>query len=194
VKTFPEFYRYQMLMHTGMTKYQTNRHIWDVELSKAVSMRKVFNLNALLIEYIAHLYQLGIALEALYMVSTVATKISILLFYRRLIPGTVSKGFRWAVYVAMTSIMLYFFAFVILLFTRYQPTYADWMIGDPYWWAEHKDEVRGANEGIILASSAVISAVQDFLVCGMPMVVFWKMTIPKRERIALGAIFAVGIL
>jgi hypothetical protein len=134
------------------------------------------------------------ALETLYMVSTVATKISILLFYRRLIPETVSRNFRWAVYVAMTSIMLYFFAFVILIFTRYHPIQADWMLGNPFWWAAHKDEVHGLNEGAIIASSAVISAAQDFVVCGMPMVVFWKMTIPKRERIALGAIFAAGIL
>lgn len=130
----------------------------------------------------------------LYMVSTVTTKISILLFYRRLIPETVSRGFRWSVYFVMTTIVLYFLAYVILLFTRYNPIYADWMTGDPFWWAAHKDEVRSINEGVIVASSAVISAVQDFVVCAMPMAVFWKMSIPKRERIALGAIFAVGIL
>jgi hypothetical protein len=172
-----------------------NRHIWDVELSKAVSIRKVLlSFQTAPSEHSSYPYQLGMALETLYMFSTVATKISILLFYRRLIPETVSRGFRWSVYIAMSFIILYFLAFVILLFTRYHPIYADWMLGDPFWWAQHKDEVRGVNEGVIIASSAIISAVQDFIVCGMPMVVFWNMTIPKRQRIALGAIFAVGIL
>jgi hypothetical protein len=134
------------------------------------------------------------ALEFLYMVSTVTTKISILLFYRRLVPETVSRGFRWSVYGAISFVLAYFVTWEILLFTRYRPLYADWMLGNPFWWAEHKDEVHYINEGVVIASSAIVSAVQDFIVCGMPMMVFWKMTIPRRQRIALGAIFAVGFL
>jgi hypothetical protein len=177
-----------------MTNYQINRHIWDIDLSMAVSVRKVLLPSAILTEHPAYLFQLGMALETLYMFSTVATKLSILLFYRRLIPETVSRNFRWAVYAAMSSIMMYFIAYVVLLFTRTRPFVADSTMGDPFWWAQHKDQVHELNEGIIIASSAVISAVQDFIVCGMPMIVFWKMSIPTRERIALGAIFAVGIL
>lgn len=138
--------------------------------------------------------QIAMALEILYMVSTVTTKISILLFYRRLVPDTVSRGFRWAVYATIAFVVAYFVTFFLLTLLRYQPIYADWMLGDPFWWAAHKDEVHHIDEGIMIATSAIISAVQDFLVCGMPMVVFWKMDIPKRQRLALGALFAVGFL
>jgi hypothetical protein len=145
-------------------------------------------------DYPTNLNQVSTALEALYMVSTVATKISILLFYRRLVPEAVSRGFRWSVYGIIFFVMAYFVTWEVILFTRYKPLYADWMLGDPFWWAQHKDEVKSLDEGVIIASSAIVSAVQDFIVCGMPMMVFWKMTIPKRQRIALGAIFAVGFL
>jgi hypothetical protein len=130
----------------------------------------------------------------MYLVSSVTTKISILLFYRRLVPETVSRGFRWAVYAAIASVVAYFITFVVLNFTEYQPVYAYWMLGDPFWWAQHENEVHHANEGVGVAVSAIISAIQDFIACGMPMAVFWKLSIPKRQRIALGAIFAVGFL
>jgi hypothetical protein len=38
-----------------MTKLQTNRHIWDVELKNSVAMRKVLLSYALLAEYSAYL-------------------------------------------------------------------------------------------------------------------------------------------
>jgi hypothetical protein len=135
------------------------------------------------------------ALELLYMFSTVATKISILLFYRRLIPETVSQKFRWAVYAAISSILIYWIIFIVLIFTRTHPLYADWMLGDPFWEAEHPGVIDyQLSEGAILTASAIISSIQDFMVCFMPMTIFWNMTIPKRQRIALGAIFAVGFL
>jgi len=45
----------------------------------------------------------------------------------------------------------------------------------------------------LLAASA-FSIVQDFIACGMPTLLFWKLQLPQKQKIALGAIFGVGFL
>jgi hypothetical protein len=45
----------------------------------------------------------------------------------------------------------------------------------------------------VLAASA-ISIIQDFLACGLPIILFWKLKLPRRQKVALAAIFSVGLL
>ena len=45
-----------------------------------------------------------------------------------------------------------------------------------------------------LFAASVVSTVQDFLVAGMPTLLFWRMKIPFRQKVALGAVFAVGFV
>jgi hypothetical protein len=60
--------------------------------------------------------QIVMAIEALYMVSTGLTKISILFFYRRLVAGSVSTGFLWLVYISMFSVVAYNVTFLFTIF------------------------------------------------------------------------------
>jgi len=131
-------------------------------------------------------------LEALYVVSTATTKISILLFYRRLAAGSVSNGFIYSVYAAIAFVVAYFIVFIVNLFIGCRPIYAFWMQVDPYWNAENDRKYKCFNEANNIIAAAVVSVIQDFIACGMPMVLFWKLRIPKRQKIALGAIFGVG--
>jgi hypothetical protein len=130
------------------------------------------------------------ALEALYLTSTATTKISILLFYRRLSSGTVSNGFLYSVYAAIAFVAVYYFIFMINLFVGCQPIEAFWLQANPSWQGKYEC----INEAANLIAAAVISVIQDFLACGMPMVLFWKLRIPFRQKIALAAIFGVGFL
>jgi hypothetical protein len=128
------------------------------------------------------------------MVSTATTKISILLFYRRLAAGSVSRAFMWAVYGSIAFVAVYFAIFFFMLFGVCRPLSTYWMQADYLWYAENEGKFDCLNEASILVASAVISAVQDFIACGLTMILFWKLRIPRRQKIALGAIFAIGIL
>lgn len=133
-------------------------------------------------------------METLYMASTCTTKISILLFYRRLASGSVSRGFQWALYLAMASVVVYFVIFQTLMFVSCRPLFSYWKLADYIWLSNNKDNFQCLDEGILLVISAIVSAVQDFIACGLPMILFWKLRIPIRQKIALGGIFALGIL
>jgi hypothetical protein len=130
------------------------------------------------------------ALEALYLTSTATTKISILLFYRRLTAGTVSNSFLYLVYAAIAFVALYYVIFTINLFIGCRPMYAFWMQVDPFWGGKYKCFDEASN----LIAASVISVVQDFIACGMPSILFWKLRIPLNQKIALAAIFGVGFL
>jgi hypothetical protein len=66
----------------------------------------------------------------LYLVSTATTKISILLFYRRLASGTISKAFQWAVYASIAFVAIYWVVFTLNLFLGCRPFRAFWMEAD----------------------------------------------------------------
>jgi hypothetical protein len=151
------------------------------------------------------------ALEMLYLVSTACTKMlvnilpqrrmvakrrrrSILLFYRRLASGTISKGFLWSVYAAIAFVATYFAVFTINLFVGCRPFRAFWMEADMVWSARNAGKFHCFNEGANIIGAAVISVIQDFIACGMPSVLFWKTRLPQRQKIALGILFGVGFL
>ncbi|RDI76913.1 hypothetical protein Vi05172_g13138 [Venturia inaequalis] len=127
-------------------------------------------------------------LEALYLTSTATTKISILFFYRRLSTGALSNGFIYSVYAAVAFVAVYYVIFMINLFAGCQPIEAFWLQANPFSSMKYHCFDEGAN----LIAAGVISVVQDFLACGMPMILFWKLQIPLKQKFALGAILGVG--
>ena len=128
------------------------------------------------------------------MVSTSTTKISILLFYRRLTSDTISMGFLRCVHAAIAFVVLYFVVFIIILMVNCRPFHAYWQQVDPHWSIINEGKYRCIDEEKDLVAAAVVSVIQDFIACGMPSVLFWKLTMPKRQKIALAAIFGVGFL
>ncbi|TLD37770.1 hypothetical protein E2P81_ATG03445 [Venturia nashicola] len=151
--------------------YGFDRHVWDSPIAVLINSRKI-----------------TMALEALYLTSTATTKISILLFYRRLSAGTVSNGFIYSVYAAIAFVVVYYFIFMINLFIGCHPVEAFWLQANPFSSMKYQCLDEAAN----LIAAGVISVVQDLLACGMPMVLFWKLQIPVRQKFALGAIFGIG--
>jgi hypothetical protein len=128
------------------------------------------------------------------MTSTATTKISILLFYRRLTSNTMSSGFLRCVYAAIIFVVLYYVVFSIVLYTACRPFYSFWQQVDPAWNIRNEGKYHCINEEKDLVAAAIVSVIQDFIACGMPSVLLWKLTMPRRQKIALGAIFGVGFL
>jgi hypothetical protein len=110
------------------------------------------------------------------------------------VSGTISTPFLYSIYVAIAFVVAYFGIFIFLSFEVCRPLSTYWKQADWFWYAQNEHSFVCMDEAIILVSSAIISAVQDFIACGLPMILFWKLQIPLRQKFALGSIFAVGFL
>lgn len=138
--------------------------------------------------------QITMALEATYLTSTACTKISILLFYRRLGVGTVTNRFLYSVYAAIAFVLAYYITFTVNLFVGCRPINAFWNQADLVWLAENDGKYSCFDEATNMIAAAVISVLQDFIACFMPTILFWKLRIRRQQKFALCAIFGVGFL
>jgi hypothetical protein len=136
------------------------------------------------------------SIEAFYVLSTSLTKISILLFYRRMASGSISPFFHWAVRIAMASVVLYAITFEMTLFLGCHPIDSFWNQVDLIWGTTHIEGVdyHCFSEPANALAASGISIVQDFMACGLPVVLFWKLNLPFRQKAALAAVFGVGFL
>ncbi|OMP88065.1 hypothetical protein BK809_0002822 [Diplodia seriata] len=72
------------------------------------------------------------------------------------------------------------------------PTAAYWFKASPAWRMTH--EYHCINEGAKMISAGVISAVQDFVACVLPMALFWDLRISRQAKFALGFVFSLGLI
>lgn len=150
-----------------------DRHLWDNMLATSLKGRKIV-----------------MAIEALYVISTGLTKVSILLFYRRLVSGTFSRVFVWTVRATIFSVFAYMLTFELTLIFGCRPIHAYWDQVNPIW--RGLNEYKCLNEVATLYSANITSIVQDFLTFLMPLLLFWKLQLPVRQKVILGGIFSIG--
>ena len=120
-------------------------------------------------------------------------QISILLFYRRL-TSHVSTPFLWSVYFTIFTVAAFWLSCIIGVFAGCRPFHAYWMQVDPFWLASNQGKYSCIDEAAFILAAAVISMVQDFMVCLLPMVLFLRLNINLRQKLALVVIFGVGIV
>lgn len=139
-------------------------------------------------------------IEVFYMWSTCMTKISILLFYRRLAIGKISRRFLYTIYAAIAFVIAYFITFHLTLFLHCRPFRSYWKQADIRWYFKHngsatkKADFVCSSESADLIANAITSILQDFIAVGIPMFLFWKLRVSWKQRIALAVVFGVGIL
>ncbi|KIW06153.1 uncharacterized protein PV09_03315 [Verruconis gallopava] len=158
----------------ALSKYGWNRHAWDIPLDMLYSARKV-----------------GFCVQIFYLLSTVATKISILLFYRRL-TSRVSTAYLWVIYGSIAFVASFAMAGVITMFVGCRPLSAYWLQVNPLWFSANQGKFFCYNEGVYIVIAASISMVTDFVVCVLPLCLFLKIQIHWKQKLALTAIFGVG--
>jgi hypothetical protein len=136
------------------------------------------------------------SIEAVYLVQTCFTKVSILLFYRRMSGTAVSPVFRWLTRLSIAFVILGTVAFEIALFLSCRPLTSFWNQVNIYWVLAHQEGVDYTcyNEGAENMAATVVSLLQDLIACFMPIVLFWSLQLPKRQKVALASIFFVGFL
>jgi hypothetical protein len=156
--------------------YRFNRHVWDVEVQYFPKQRKFV-----------------MAIYCLYTLASGLIKLSVLLFYRRLSTRVVSPVSRWVMRIMVFIIAGYTITFLIIPIVTCRPISAFW------------DQVNFSkrlrpggynysciNEGADVVGNGIVSTVQDFIVASLPTILCRKLQIPRRQKIALYAIFAIS--
>ena len=154
-------------------RYGADRHVWDVPFDE--------------FEKTALMAWLG---ELAFIVSTSCTKVSVLLFYRRLVKGTFSKRWKWATIAAIIFTIIYCLAFNLALVFNCRPTEAYWKAFSMTYTADY----HCANTKPLNPVSGVLSVVSDFYSVILPMGMLRHFDIDRRKKIALNAVFSLGLL
>jgi hypothetical protein len=167
-----------VLVIGALRSWGFNVHVWDVG-NKAVLSRR-----------------LVIAIETIFLYSTGFTKISILLFYRRLSKNSLSTGFHWAVKTAIFFVALHIVTFTFTRFLLCRPLNAFWNQVDIKWLETHVEgrDYHCNDELAELLAVTSLSVALDFVACLMPIVLFWKLRLPIQQKIALASLFLVGFM
>lgn len=155
-------------------RFGTDRHTWDVPLNE-------FEDSALYGAFSA---------EIAFLISTCCTKVSILLFYRRLTEGTYNKKWKWATIVAIVFTVVFCLAFMLVLIFQCRPTEA-------YWKSltfTYTENFQCSNTKILNPISGSLSVVSDFYSVLLPMAMTRHFDIDRRKKIALNAVFSLGLL
>ena len=84
----------------------------------------------------------------------------------------------------------YQITFTFTMFFQCKPFSAFWNQVDIFWKAEH--EFSCHDDAPLLLAASGVSVAQDFLVAGMPTIMFARMDIPIRQKLAMALVFAVG--
>ncbi|KIW06061.1 uncharacterized protein PV09_03234 [Verruconis gallopava] len=160
------------------TELGYDRHIWDIDPADAPNAIKY-----------------GFVISILYVWSTSLTKLSILLFYRRLVAGTYSKRYRYSIWIALAALVTYTIVIFALIMTTCFPLDAVWMKVVPAWVKGH-DYRCASNRAVIATSyaSGILSVVTDFYTVLLPCWLFFSIQMDKKRRIATMSVFSVGFL
>ena len=119
-------------------------------------------------------------------------KLSVLSFDQRLGVQNVTTRFIWAVRMAIALVVAYFIIWNILIFRQCAPFEAFWNQLVPAWTATHS--YHCTDEGASALTNTIISTISDFIAFLLPMILLWKLQMSMKQKIALSAVFAVGVL
>jgi hypothetical protein len=128
--------------------------------------------------------------ELMFLVGTCFTKISIFLFYRRLLSSLChSKMLLRILWANIIFTITYTFIFVVLLFSSCHPISALWQHFAP----GYSRQFHCIDTSIAELISSAFSAVSDLLAIVLPLSFLLTVQVPLRERLAICSVFLVGI-
>ncbi|KAH7389768.1 hypothetical protein BKA66DRAFT_568692 [Pyrenochaeta sp. MPI-SDFR-AT-0127] len=149
-------------------------HTWDQTTDTMVSSR-----------------QITMSIELNYLVATTLIKVSILCFYRRM-TGTLTNKFVYWVWGSIIFCVIYGIVFSLLIIFICSPVVGFFHVFDVAW--KEVNKLSCHDEGAIVVACAAISTVQDLVICMLPIFLIWNLQIVKRQKIALCAIFGMGMV
>ena len=171
--------------------YGVNKHVWELSIAQVVFAAKVVHVSKTYATRPDSLPQWLFLAEFSYICVVGMTKMSILLFYRRLAGQNFRHAFRYAVYVMMAEIVAYKPAYLIAISLTCRPLDARWKINDPAWVETHHFTCMDESMNIIIGST--LSAVEDLIIALLPTLLIWKLQLPLRQKLALWCLFSLSI-
>lgn len=154
-------------------QYDSDRHLWDVPPTKYEGLALMAWLS-----------------EVAFLTSTCATKVSVLLFYRRLVRGSYNRMWRWLTLGAIYFTVLYGVGLIFALIFNCRPTNAYWKSLSITYTGDYTcTDTRWLN-GV----SGILSVLSDFYAVLLPMGILHKFDIDRRKKIALYTVFSFGLL
>lgn len=130
--------------------------------------------------------------ELLFLPGTGCIKISVLLFYRRLVQGTYRPLWRWATWAAIACTVIYNTVFFFTLVFNCTPVDAYWKSSDPVWSATHDWSCYDSKASNYLVGSFAV--VSDVYALFLPWAMTWNLEMPRKQKFGLNAVFSVSIV
>ena len=134
--------------------------------------------------------QVAWSCQVSFQLSSCLIKISILLFYRRLVQRTHSRFMQMAIYFAINFTIFYMIATVVLLFVVCLPTNSYWKSLDVSYTKPYKCINTTVLDPLIVA----LSVFSDFYSLIIPQIVIRQLQMARREKLMLYGIFASGFV
>jgi hypothetical protein len=129
--------------------------------------------------------------EIMFFVGTCFTKISVLLFYRRLLnPLCHSRVLFQIIWANIVFTITYTVVFIILSFAACHPFAARWEHLAP----GHQKPYHCMDTSIAAPISSAFSAVSDLFAVVFPLSFLLRIRVPLLEKLAIYSVFLVGIL
>lgn len=144
----------------------TGRHVADVEMRDVVLTLKLM-----------------LPFEALYGLTLMFVKLSVLRFYSRIFAP--SQWFTWAVWITAAAVVIWMMSVVFETFLLCRPL--------AFNWDTTVDGVCGDRNAVFLIAG-VTNMITDFMVLIVPVPCIWKLQMPFGQRFGLFLIFGMGIM
>ncbi|TID22645.1 hypothetical protein E2P81_ATG01771 [Venturia nashicola] len=128
--------------------------------------------------------------EIFFLTGLCLTKISVLLFFRRLIDGSHSPLIKKSIWAAIGFIVAYYASFLSFLIFACNPTDATWKSLNIGWTGKYKC----ADREVVDPLNGVFSVLSDFYSIIIPVLVVYRLTMPASRKAVLYFVFCCGLV
>lgn len=118
------------------------------------------------------------------------------MFYRRLVQGTYSRKFKWAIWAAIAFVIAYTISFFVIICIGCTPFEAVWQQYNTSWVLKHPTYKCASRELNIKLAELIggLSVVTDFYSVMLPAALIMQIRLNTRQKYGLFFIFGIGFL
>ena len=127
----------------------------------------------------------------LFLAASCFTKVSVLLFYQRVVQGTCTRRYKVSVWAALIFCVTYTVVFEALLWTPCRPVQAIWLRFDPTYTGKFQC-VSPFTETWTAQLAGALSVFSDVYALILPGFLLMQLTMPIRQKVALYVVFGLG--
>jgi hypothetical protein len=133
---------------------------------------------------------MGLITNIFYFMSTMCVKVSVLLFYRRLLNPFHNKWLLNALWAAIVFVVLSSLIFCFVVLAACNPVDALWKQWNP----GYTSDFHCKNWSVIGPLSSAFSVLSDLVTVLFPLTFIKDLRMPMLQKLGVYSVFAVGIL